>query len=65
VALVTANGQAAFAVYQRDADGAYHAHAVLVLTLTDTGIARIVSFQHPGLFASFGLPREVPHGHAE
>jgi RNA polymerase sigma-70 factor (ECF subfamily) len=57
---VTANGQAAFAVYQREPGGAYHAHAVLVLTLTTTGIARIVSFQNPGLFGSFGLPKEYP-----
>jgi RNA polymerase sigma-70 factor, ECF subfamily len=55
---VTANGQPAFAVYQREPGGAYHAHAVLVLTVTRMGIARIVSFQNPGLFGSFGLPPE-------
>jgi RNA polymerase sigma-70 factor, ECF subfamily len=55
---VMANGQPAFAVYQREPGGGYHAHAVLVLTVTRTGIARIVSFQNPGLFGSFGLPRE-------
>src|ERR1700722_12899691 len=59
---VMANGQPAFAVYQRGRDGAYHAHAVLVPTVTatdtGTGIARIVAFQNPGLFALFGLPRE-------
>jgi RNA polymerase sigma-70 factor (ECF subfamily) len=53
---VTANGQPAFAVYQREPDGGYHAHAVLVLTVTRAGIGRIVSFQDPGLFRSFGLP---------
>jgi RNA polymerase sigma-70 factor (ECF subfamily) len=52
------NGQPAFAVYRREPGGAYHAHAVLVLTVTATGIARIVAFQNPGLFASFGLPPE-------
>ena len=57
---VTANGQPAFAVYQREPDGEYRAHAVLVLTLTTTGIARIVAFQDPGLFGSFGLPQEYP-----
>jgi len=31
---------------------------VLVLTVTRTGIARIVSFQNPGLFGSFGLRQE-------
>jgi RNA polymerase sigma-70 factor, ECF subfamily len=55
---VMANGQPAFAVYQRGPRGGYHAHAVLVLTVTATGIARIVSFQNPGLFGSFGLPQE-------
>jgi RNA polymerase sigma-70 factor, ECF subfamily len=55
---VVANGQPAFAVYQREPGGGYHAHAVLVLTITATGIARIVSFQNPGLFGSFGLPQE-------
>jgi RNA polymerase sigma-70 factor (ECF subfamily) len=55
---VMANGQPAFAVYQREPGGGYHAHAVLVLTVTRTGIARIVSFQNPGLFGSFGLPPE-------
>jgi ketosteroid isomerase-like protein len=53
---VTANGQPAFAVYQRESGGGYHAHAVLVLTVTRAGIGRIVSFQDPGLFGSFGLP---------
>jgi RNA polymerase sigma-70 factor, ECF subfamily len=56
---VMANGQAAFAVYQREPGGAYHAHAVLVPTVTRTGIARMVAFQNPGLLASFGLPREA------
>ncbi len=55
---VMANGQPAFAVYQREPGGGYHVHAVLVLTVTRTGIARIVSFQNPGLFGSFGLPLE-------
>ncbi len=59
---VTANGQPAFAVYQREPGGGYHAHAVLVLTVTRTGIARIVSFQNPGLFGSFGLPQEYQAG---
>jgi RNA polymerase sigma-70 factor (ECF subfamily) len=53
---VTANGQAGVAVYQREPDGAYRAHAVQVLTVTATGIARIVAFGDPGLFPQFGLP---------
>jgi RNA polymerase sigma-70 factor, ECF subfamily len=59
---VMANGQPAFAVYQRERDGAYHADAVTVPTVTATGIARIVTFRDPGLFGLFGLPRE--HGAA-
>jgi RNA polymerase sigma-70 factor (ECF subfamily) len=55
---VRANEQAAFAIYQRDAGGAYQAHAVLVPTLTTAGIARMVAFQDPALLTLFGLP---PH----
>jgi RNA polymerase sigma-70 factor (ECF subfamily) len=51
-----ANGQPAFAIYERDADGTYAAHAVQVLTITGAGIARIVTFLDPGLFEAFGLP---------
>ena len=53
-----ANGQPAFAVYQRERDGVYRADAVTVPTLTTTGIARIVTFRNPGLFALFGLPMD-------
>jgi len=53
-----ANGQPAFAVYQRQRDGAYCPDAVTVPTLTTTGIARIVTFRNPGLFALFGLPMD-------
>jgi RNA polymerase sigma-70 factor (ECF subfamily) len=59
---VTANGQPALAAYMRGHDGAYRAHAVLVPTITRTGIARIVSFGDPGLFPAFGLAPE--HGAA-
>ena len=57
---VTANGQPAFAVYEREPDGAFRAHAIQVLTVTDTGIARIVAFADPSLFAPFGLPPRLP-----
>ena len=53
-----ANGQPAFAAYERGTDGAYRAHALLVLTITPAGIARIVIFLSPDLFAAFGLPQE-------
>ena len=51
-----ANGQPAFAAYERGPDGTYQAHAVFVLTLTGTQIARIVIFLDPGLLALFGMP---------
>jgi RNA polymerase sigma-70 factor (ECF subfamily) len=57
---VTANGQPAFAVYEREPDGAFRAHAIQVLTVTDAGIARIVAFADPSLFAPFGLPPSLP-----
>jgi RNA polymerase sigma-70 factor, ECF subfamily len=53
---VIANRQPAFAVYRRERDDSYVAHALLVPTLTGTGIARIVAFQDASLFDSFGLP---------
>ena len=54
-----ANGQPAFAAYLRGDDGVDRAHAVQVLTVTRSGLARIVSFNDPSLFAPFGLPRAV------
>jgi RNA polymerase sigma-70 factor, ECF subfamily len=53
---VAANGQPAFAAYQLGRDGAFHAHAITVPTLTPSGIARIVTFLDPGLLQLFGLP---------
>jgi RNA polymerase sigma-70 factor (ECF subfamily) len=55
-----ANGQPAVAAYLRDHDGIHRAHAVQVLTATATGIARIVAFLDPNLFAMFGLPQVHP-----
>ena len=55
-----ANGQPAFAVYVRDTDGAFHSHALTVLSVTAAGIARIVTFLDPHLATSFGLPLEYP-----
>src|SRR5215813_11774024 len=55
-----ANGQPAFAAYQREPDGMYRAYAVTLPTVTATGIARIVTFFDPGLFGPFGLPAAIP-----
>jgi RNA polymerase sigma-70 factor (ECF subfamily) len=57
-----ANGQPALAAYLRGSDGVYHAHALQVLTCSGTGIARIVSFIEPRLFATFDLPQELVAG---
>ena len=57
---VMANGQPAFAAYQREPDGAYRAYAITVPTVTATGIARIVTFFDPDLFGSFGLLAAIP-----
>jgi RNA polymerase sigma-70 factor, ECF subfamily len=53
---VTANGQPGFAVYERQPDGTFRAHAIQVLTVTATGIAHIVAFTDPALFPLFALP---------
>jgi RNA polymerase sigma-70 factor (ECF subfamily) len=45
---VTANGQSAFAAYQRESGTRYHAHALVMPTVTATGIAQIVIFLDPG-----------------
>ncbi len=58
-----ANGQPAFAAYRRGPDGAYEAHALQVLTVTPTGVARLVIFLDPALFRAFGLPQR--YGAAE
>jgi len=57
---VTANGQPGFAVYEREQDGAFRAHAIQVLTLTGPAITRIVAFADPALFARFGQPARLP-----
>ena len=46
---VTANGERAFAVYRREPGQVYHAHALLVPTVTARG-SPIVAFQDQGLF---------------
>ena len=60
---VMANGQPAFAVYQREPGGGHHAHAVLVLTVTRAGIARIVAFRTRACSGRSVCPRStVPPG---
>jgi RNA polymerase sigma-70 factor (ECF subfamily) len=54
-----ANCQPAVAGYWRGDDGIYRPHTVQALTITATGISRIVSFNDPGLFPAFGLPASL------
>jgi RNA polymerase sigma-70 factor, ECF subfamily len=61
----TANGQPAFAVYLRSADGGYQAHGICVLTPAGTQVSRIVSFNDPGLITVFGFPTRLPAGDRE
>ena len=56
MAATTANGQPAAAAYLRGADGVHRAFGLAVLTVTATGIARIVVFGDPGLVTRFGFP---------
>lgn len=62
MAATTANGQPAAAGYHLDRSGGYHAHALTVLTVTTSGLARIDTFLDPGLFPKFGLPGQLPAG---
>jgi RNA polymerase sigma-70 factor (ECF subfamily) len=52
-----ANGQPAFAAYLRDHDGVYRAHSICVLTVAASRVARVTSFNDPGLFPAFALPQ--------
>jgi hypothetical protein len=46
--------------YLRDAVGGHRAHVVQVLRCTPAGVAHIVAFRTPDLFAAFGLPDRLP-----
>jgi RNA polymerase sigma-70 factor (ECF subfamily) len=54
---IDANGQPAAAAYHRGEDGNLHAFGIAVLTVTATGITRIVVFEDPGLVTMFDLPQ--------
>ncbi len=53
----TANAQPALAAYRLTPEGTHDPHALQVLTVTPTGISRIVAFLDPALLSSFGLDR--------
>ena len=58
-----ANGQPAFAEYERAPDGSFHAHGIKVLTLIGTRIARITAFNDATLVPAFGFPAVLPDSH--
>lgn len=52
-----ANGAPAFGLYRLDpSEGVYCAYGIQVLTVHAAGIADIITFRIPALFARFGLP---------
>jgi RNA polymerase sigma-70 factor (ECF subfamily) len=55
-----ANGQPAFAVYERDADGRFAAHSIQVLKLAQDAISTMTLFLEPGLLPAFGLQPVLP-----
>ncbi|WP_375423638.1 sigma-70 family RNA polymerase sigma factor [uncultured Friedmanniella sp.] len=57
---VSANGQAALALYMRGEDGRHHAFQLQVPTVTELGVSHVVAFFETGLFARFGLPDILP-----
>jgi RNA polymerase sigma-70 factor (ECF subfamily) len=60
-----ANGQPAAAAYFRDPEGVYRAHSLHLLTVTDSGISRVVAFREAALFDRFGLPAALPDSAAD
>lgn len=55
-----ANGQPAFALYMRDADGVHRAFQIQVLTVTPEGVSHVGCFFDTRLFSAFGLPDTYP-----
>jgi RNA polymerase sigma-70 factor (ECF subfamily) len=53
---VSANGEAAFAMYARDpASGAFRAQAIHVVRVVGDRVGEVTAFLDPRLFAAFGL----------
>ncbi|WP_270887613.1 sigma-70 family RNA polymerase sigma factor [Pedococcus sp. 5OH_020] len=55
-----ANGQPAFGLYMRQADGTFEPFHLQVLTLDGTRVSHVAAFFDPALFATFGLPASLP-----
>ncbi len=54
-----ANGQPAFAVYMRGADGVHRAFHIQQLTLGPTGVTHVAAYFDLSLFTVFGLPEHL------
>lgn len=55
-----ANGQVAYGLYMRGADGAFWPFQLQVLTLGSAGVRHVAAFSDTSLFATFGLPECLP-----
>ena len=56
----SANGQPAFGCYLEDSHSPIaHAHGLMVITVTDQGVAGITRFLDNSILAGFGLPRTL------
>ncbi|GGF46137.1 RNA polymerase sigma factor [Marmoricola endophyticus] len=58
-----ANGQPAFGLYMRQADGSFTPFQLQVLTVEDGEVAHVSAFFVEGLFETFGLPARLPADH--
>jgi len=56
----SANGQPAFALYMRDADGVHRAFQIQVLTVTEGAVSHVGTFFDTQLFEAFRLPQVYP-----
>ncbi|MEE6295439.1 sigma-70 family RNA polymerase sigma factor [Georgenia wangjunii] len=56
----SANGLTCFALYMREADGVHRAFQVQQVTVTRDGVSHVTAWFSPELFATFGLPPELP-----
>jgi RNA polymerase sigma-70 factor (ECF subfamily) len=54
-----ANGQPAFGMYRRDAEGVHRPFQLQVLSITGGGVAQVSAFFDTTLFPVFGLPERV------
>lgn len=56
----SANGQPVLALYMRDLDGVHRAFQLQQLTIADDQVSHVVCYFDTSLFATFGLPDELP-----